>query len=76
MPRTIEPMVRILVYDHTDAYVGEILPQQVNGWYRYVYSPSDKFECMAGERAISGAAYFDKYFMNNGVYYTKVIKVQ
>ena len=53
-----------------------ILPQQVNGWYQYVYSPSDKFECMAGEKAISGAAYFDKYFMNNGVYYTKVIKVQ
>lgn len=24
-------MVRILVYDHTDAYVGEILPQQVMG---------------------------------------------
>lgn len=65
----------------TDYYTAEgvycvILPQQVDGWYQYVYSPSDKFECMNGEKALEGATYFDKYFMNNGVYYTKIIKVQ
>ncbi|MBO7539683.1 MAG: hypothetical protein J6T44_10410 [Prevotella sp.] len=53
-----------------------ILPQQVNGWYQYLYSPSDKFACQAGEKALEGAAYFDKYYQNNGVYYTKIIKVQ
>lgn len=53
-----------------------ILPQQVDGWYQYIYSPSDKFECLNGEKALAGHTYFDKYFMNNGVYYTKVIKVQ
>lgn len=52
-----------------------ILPQQVNGLYRYQNSPSEKYPCLDGEKAISGAAYFDKYFQNNGVYFAKVIKV-
>ena len=53
-----------------------ILPQQVNGWYVYQYTPTEKHECLSGEKAIARHAYYDKYFQNNGVYYTKVIKVQ
>ena len=29
-----------------------------------------------GEKALAGHGYFDKYLQNDGVYYTKVIKVQ
>lgn len=76
MPKTDATPAPGQAYYTAEGAFCVILPQQVNGWYQYVYSPSDKFECMAGEKAISGAAYFDKYFMNNGVYYTKVIKVQ
>lgn len=53
-----------------------ILPQQVNGWYRYQYTPNDKYACMSGEKALAGHGYYDKYTMNNGEYYTKIIKVQ
>ena len=53
-----------------------ILPQQVNGWYQYQASATEKFECMDGEKALNGHNYYDKYFINNGVYYAKVIKVQ
>lgn len=76
MPKTDATPAPGQAYYTAEGAFCVILPQQVNGWYQYVYSPSDKFECMVGEKAISGAAYFDKYFMNNGVYYTKVIKVQ
>lgn len=62
-------------YDATGA-LCVILPQQVNGWYRYQYTPAEKYACLEGEKALAGHAYYDKYFQNNGVYYTKVIKVQ
>ena len=62
-------------YDATGAYCV-ILPQQVNGWYRYQYTPAEKYACLENEKALAGATYFDKYYQNNGVYYTKVIKVQ
>ena len=52
-----------------------IMPQQINGLYRYD-SWGGRYECLEGEKAISGHNYYDKYFQNNGVYYTKVIKVQ
>ena len=32
--------------------------------------------CGSTDVAKSGIVYFDKYTQNNGVYYTKVIKVQ
>ena len=51
-------------------------PTQVTGWYIYAYTATEKHACMEGEKALAGHAYFDKYFQNNGVYYTKVIKVQ
>ena len=63
-------------YYTSEGVLCVILPQQVDGWYRYQYTPSDKFACMEGEKAYAGAAYFDKYYQNNGVYYAKVIKVQ
>ena len=77
---TIEKTETSPAYDQayytSDGTLCVILPQQVDGWYRYQYTPSDKFACMKGEKAYDGATYFDKYYQNNGVYYTKVIKVQ
>ena len=62
-------------YDATGAFCV-ILPQQVDGWYQYQYTPTEKQACMSVEKALAGSAYFDKYYQNNGVYYTKIIKVQ
>lgn len=62
----------------TDPYVYTyciLLPQQVDGWYRYQFDYG-KHACMSGEKALAGHGYFDKYARNNGEYYTKVIKVQ
>lgn len=53
-----------------------ILPEQVDGLYRYQFDAAGRYACLSGEKAIAGHGYFDKYTMNNGVYYTKVIKVQ
>ena len=52
-----------------------ILPQQTNAWYT-LDEAADKVACAAGEVAIDGQVYFDKYTKNDGEYYTKVIKVQ
>ena len=51
-----------------------ILPEQVDNFYEY--TEGGKNACMAGEKAIAGHQYFDKYTQNDGVYYTKIIKVQ
>ena len=61
-------------YDATGTYCV-ILPQQVNAWY-VLDEIADKVACGTTEVAIDGQTYFDKYIQNNGVYYTKVIKVQ
>ena len=61
-------------YDATGKYCV-ILPQQVAGWYE-LDEAAAKVACVAGETAIKGQGYFDKYTKNDGVYYTKVIKVQ
>ena len=54
-----------------------ILPEQVNGLYEYSEPGSPlRYQCMEGEKALAGHGYFDKYTKNNGVYYTKIIKVQ
>ena len=55
-----------------------ILPQQANGFYSFDYNEESpfKYACLDGEKAIAGHKYWDKYTQNNGVYYTKVIKVQ
>lgn len=47
----------------------------VDGYYVYTSTPAERHACFAGEKAVSGHGYFDKYTKNNGVYYTKVIKV-
>ena len=50
-----------------------ILPQQTNAWYELDTNTYVK----ATETAeVVGQTYFDKYTQNDGVYYTKVIKVQ
>ena len=54
-----------------------ILPEQVNGLYEYSELGTPlRYPCMEGEKALAGQTYFDKYTKNNGVYYTKIIKVQ
>lgn len=53
-----------------------ILPQQVNGLYWYQFNAAGRYACFAGEKALASHGYYDKYTQNNGVYYTKVIKVQ
>ena len=50
-----------------------ILPQQTNSWYEL----DTNTYVVANETAeVVGQTYFDKYVKNDGVYYTKVIKVQ
>ena len=50
-----------------------ILPQQTTGWFE----PATTTYVEATETAeVAGQTYFDKYTKNNGVYYTKIIKVQ
>ena len=49
------------------------LPQQVNGMFTL---DTDNYVEAEETTAVAGQTYFDKYTKNNGVYYTKVIKVQ
>lgn len=50
-----------------------IMPQRTNGLY-VIDEAADKVA--ATGNAVEGMTYFDKFSKNNGVYYTKVIKVQ
>lgn len=53
-----------------------IMPQQVDGLYQ-VINDGGRYPCFTeGEKALAGHNYYDKYFQNDGVYYTKVIKVE
>jgi hypothetical protein len=66
-------------YDNTGNYCV-IYPQRTNGLY--VFTGTDTTvaanitECGDSDKAVNGMVYFDMYTQNNGVYYTKVIKVQ
>lgn len=57
-----------------------ILPQQTNpaggDRLKIVDETAPKILCTASKKAVVGMTYFDKYTQNDGVYYTKVIKVQ
>ena len=53
-----------------------ILPQQTTGLYVIDEAEANRVECGASDKAVNGMTYFDKFSKNNGVYYTKVIKVQ
>ena len=57
-----------------------ILPQQTNPTggdrLKIANTSSKQVACGKNEKAIKGMPYFDMYTQNNGVYYTKVIKVQ
>jgi len=63
----------------TDPTLGDIytycviLPQQTTGWYEL---DTTKYVKATETAVVVGQTYFDKYAKNNGVYYTKVIKVQ
>ena len=50
-----------------------ILPQQADN---LKVVKTAKVKCKDTETAVAGMTYFDKYTKNDGVYYTKVIKVQ
>ncbi len=60
-------------YDNTGKYCV-IMPQQTTGLY-VIDELAAKVAC-GSTVAVKGMTYFDKYTQNNGVYYTKVIKVQ
>ena len=51
-----------------------IYPQQTTGLY--VIDEANYVACGTADVAVSGITYFDKYTKNDGVYYTKVIKVE
>ena len=59
-------------YDASGKYCV-ILPQQTAGWYEL---DTTKYVVATETAAVAGQTYFDKYTKNDGVYYTKVIKVQ
>ena len=50
-----------------------ILPQQTTGWKEL---DTTKYVKATETAEVVGQTYFDKYIQNDGVYYTKVIKVQ
>ena len=50
-----------------------ILPQQTSSWYEL---DTTKYVEATETEEVVGQTYFDKYVKNDGVYYTKVIKVQ
>ena len=60
-------------YDENGKYCV-ILPQQTTGLY--VINEASKVQCTSTDVAVAGMIYFDKFTKNDGVYYTKVIKVQ
>ena len=47
----------------------------VDGLYIYESDAAGRYPCFDGEKAVAGHSYFAKYLQDNGVYYTKVIKV-
>ena len=49
------------------------LPQQTSGWY---VLDTDTYVLANETSEVNGQTYFDKYTQNDGVYYTKVIKVE
>lgn len=51
-----------------------ITPQRTNGLY--VLDEANYVKCNDTDKAVNGIVYFDKYTKNDGVYYTKVIKVE
>ena len=61
----------------SDVFTGKycvIMPQRTTGLY-VIDELAAKVACGTTNVAVKGMTYFDKYTQNNGVYYTKVIKV-
>ena len=59
-------------YDASGNYCV-ILPQQTTGWFEL---DTNSYVQATETAEVVGQTYFDKYTQNDGVYYTKVIKVQ
>jgi hypothetical protein len=62
--------------DGTNYIYCVILPQQTTGLYVIDEAEANRVACGASDKAVKGMTYFDKFSKNDGVYYTKVIKVQ
>ena len=61
-------------YDANGKYCV-ILPQQTTDLF-VIDETAAKVACGASDTAVNGMTYFDKFTQNDGVYYTKVIKVE
>lgn len=61
-------------YDANGKYCV-ILPQQTTG-LKVIAEEATKMACGTEDKAVKGMTYFDMFIQNDGVYYTKVIKVQ
>ena len=57
-------------------YYCVFFPQRTQGGTSLMVATDEKVACTGSETAVDGMTYFDMYTQNNGVYYTKVIKVQ
>lgn len=64
-------------YNSTGVYCV-IYPQRTNGTQRLMIqnTTAAKVACTSSEIAYDGMSYFDRYNVNNGVYYAKIIKVE
>ena len=62
--------------ENDDSYTYCVIyPQRTTGLY-VIDETADYVACGTTDKAVKGMTYFDKFTQNNGVYYTKVIKVQ
>lgn len=57
-------------------YYCVFFPQRTQGGTSLMVATDEKVACTGSETAVDGMTYFDMYTRNDGVYYTKVIKVQ
>ena len=64
-------------YKRSDGYYYCVFyPQRTQGGTSLMIATDEKVACGSSEKAVEGMTYFDMYTKNNGVYYSKVIKVQ
>ena len=71
-----EPETGVAYYDKDGIYCV-ILPEQAESSKLYTLDETSKKKIdWANPKAVNGGIYFDKFTQNDGVYYTKVIKVE
>ena len=66
-----------MAYYDKDGIYCVILPEQAQTRKLYTLDETSKKKIdWANPKAVNGGIYFDKFTQNDGVYYTKVIKVE